>query len=70
MGLQESRGKLARSMKDLLAQWSLTRASWNDANAERFEREVLHMLEMDLRNAAGAMDQMGALLAQIRSQCD
>ncbi|HSV13240.1 MAG TPA: hypothetical protein VLI90_03225 [Tepidisphaeraceae bacterium] len=70
MGLQESRGKLARSMKDLLAQWALVRSQWNDVNAERFEREVLHMLEMDLRNASGAMDQMGALLAQIRSQCD
>ena len=70
MGLTESRGKLSRSVKDLRAQWSLVRASWNDANAERFEREILTMLEMDLRNAAGAMDQMGALIAQIRSQCE
>jgi len=70
MGMQESRGKLARSVKDLMAQWSLTRTSWNDINAERFEQQVLHPLEMDLRNAAGAMDGMGALIAQIRSQCE
>lgn len=70
MGMQESRGKLARSMKDLIAQWSLTRTAWNDVNAERFEQQVLHMLEMDLRNASGAMDGMGALISQIRNQCE
>lgn len=69
MGMQESRGKLARSMKDLMAQWHMTRMSWNDVNAERFEQTVLHPLEMDLRNAAGAMDGMGSLITQIRNQC-
>jgi hypothetical protein len=70
MGLTESRGKLSRSIKDLIAQWSLARASWNDVNAERLEREILAPLERDLRDAAGAMDQMGALIAQIRHQCE
>lgn len=70
MGLPESRGKLGRSMRDLLALWSTTKMSWNDANAERFEQEFLQPLEADVRTAANAMDQMSSLLSQIRHQCE
>ncbi len=70
MGLQESRGKLSRSFKDLMALWANTKISWNDVNSERFEQTILDPLQMDLRNAAGAMDQMAVLLTQIRHECE
>jgi hypothetical protein len=70
MGLQESRGKLASSMRDLMALWSSTQVHWNDANSQRFEETFLKPLEMDLKVAASAMDQMSALLSQIRRECE
>ena len=70
MGMQESRGKLAHSIKDLLALWAHTKTQWNDANTERFEETFLRPLEIDLRGTAGAMDHMAAMLTQIRHQCE
>ena len=70
MGLQESRGKLGSSMRDLMNLWSSTKLTWNDVNSARLEENVLRPLELDLRNAAGAMDQMAALLSQIRRDCE
>jgi hypothetical protein len=70
MGLQESRGKLGSSMRDLMNLWSNTKLTWNDVNSARLEENVLRPLELDLRNAAGAMDQMAALLSQLRRDCE
>jgi hypothetical protein len=69
MGMQESRGKIASSTKDLSGMWSNTKLQWNDANAMQFEEQVLKMLEQDVRSATQAMDQMGVLLTQIRREC-
>lgn len=70
MGLQESRGKLGSSMRDLMGLWSNTKLTWNDINSQKFEETVLIPLELDLRNAAGAMDQMAALLSQLKRECE
>jgi hypothetical protein len=69
MGMQESRGKLATSTKDLLSLWGNTKVQWNDANAQQFEEAVLRPLEMDVRSATQAMDQMASLLSAIRREC-
>lgn len=69
MGVYEGRGQLGKSMKQLQAAWSRTRAEWDDANARNFEERFLRPLEMDLRNAVGAMDHMAGLLAQARKDC-
>ena len=69
MGMQESRGKIATSTKDLLAMWSNTKVQWNDGNAQQFEEAVLRSLEQDVRQATQAMDQMGSLLTSIRREC-
>ena len=47
----EGRGQLGKSIKELLNHWSETKASWKDANADRFEKKHLVPLEMDLRQA-------------------
>jgi hypothetical protein len=70
MGLQESRGKLGSSIRDLMNLWANTKLTWNDVNSERFEETFLRPLELDLRNAAGAMDQMAALLSQLKRDCE
>ena len=69
MGMQESRGKIATSTKDLIAAWLNTKVQWNDGNAAQFEEQVLRPLEQDVRSATQAMDQMGALLSSIRREC-
>ena len=70
MGLQESRGKVSRSIQDLMALWSSTQVHWNDGNSEKFEAKYLKPLEMDVRVAAAAMDEMAALLSQIKRECE
>ena len=69
MGVYESRGQLAKSMKDLTDRWSDTKMDWDDVVSENFEKRFLAPLEADLRNATGAMDHMAQLLTQIRRDC-
>ena len=69
MGMQESRGKIATSTKELLSLWGNTKLQWSDGNAQQFEEVVLRPLEQDVRSATQAMDQMGALLSSIRREC-
>jgi hypothetical protein len=70
MGLQESRGKVTRSMKDLMNLWASTKVHWNDSNSEQFEEKYLRPLEMDVRVAAAAMDEMASLLTRIKQECE
>jgi hypothetical protein len=70
MGLQESRGKISRSLQDLMAIWSSTTVHWSDANSQAFEAKYLKPVEMDVRVAASAMDEMAALLTQIKRECE
>ena len=70
MGVHESRGNLAKAIKELMLRWSETRAAWDDARAEQFEQQYLRQLEADLRVAGSAMDQMAILLHQARRDCE
>jgi hypothetical protein len=69
MSVYESRGQLAKAMKTLQLNWMETRGDWDDAISRAFEKEFLEPLEMDLRNAMGAMDTMNGLLQQIERDC-
>jgi hypothetical protein len=70
MGLQESRGKIGSGMRDLMALWSNTQVHWNDVNSHRLEETILRPLEMDVRVATSAMDQMASLLSSIKRECE
>ena len=69
MGVYESRGQLAKLMKELGDKWSATKTDWDDVVSRRFEERFLVPLEGDLRNATAAMDHMGLVLSQIRREC-
>jgi hypothetical protein len=69
MGVYEGRGQLSKAIKDLFLHWQETRASWDDAQAKRFEEEVLVPLQLDVRQAESAMDHMAALLHQAKHEC-
>lgn len=69
MSVYESRGQIAKGMKNLLMRWQETRGDWDDAVSRAFEKDFLEPLEMDVKNAMGAMDQMNAILQQARKDC-
>ena len=66
MGVYEGRGQLTKGIKNLMMRWQETRSSWNDAATNQFEKKYLVPLEIDLRNALGAMDHMASVLSQVR----
>ena len=70
MGVFEGRGQLSKSLKELINAWLDCKASWKDANADRFEKKHIIPLEQDLRSAVGAMDVMAQLLGHIRRDCE
>jgi CII-binding regulator of phage lambda lysogenization HflD len=70
MGVYEGRGQLAKGLKELMSAWMECKSSWRDQNAERFEKKHIIPLEMDMRAATSAMDQMSQLLAAIKRDCE
>lgn len=69
MGVYESRGQIAKGMKDLLLKWQEVKMDWNDARSEAIEKEFLEPMEVNMRAAGSAMDQMAILLQRIKSEC-
>ena len=69
MGLYEGRGQLGKLIQDLQLRWHETRMNWDDEQARRFQERFIDRLEQDLRIALSAMDEMSALLSQIRNDC-
>jgi len=70
MSMHESRAKIGAAIRDLRTSWSNTKVYWTDSNIERFQEEFLEPMEMDVRVAVIAMDQMATLLSSIRRQCE
>ena len=69
MGVYEGRGQLAKAMKDLMNRWSDATSQWDDAMSKEIETSCLVPLEMDLRNAVGAMEHIAQVIAQVKSEC-
>ena len=70
MCVYEARGSLENAIKELMIKWTQTKASWDDPMSRSFEEKFLQHLQMDMRNAVSAMDQMAVLLAQIHRDCE
>ena len=69
MGVYEARGMLEKSMKELALKWAETRHAWDDPMSRAFEEKYLANLQIDMRNAVGAMDHMAGLLQQAYHDC-
>lgn len=69
MGVYEGRGQLGKGIKELMRRWEETKSDWDDSVSKNFEKTYLLQIEMDLRNAVGAMDHMAQLLAQAKRDC-
>ena len=69
MGLYEGRGQLGKLMKDLRDRWRETRMNWDDEQARRFEERFIAPMEIDMRAAISAMEEMAAVVSQIKHEC-
>ena len=69
MGVHEGQGQLSRATKDLLRHWVGLKSVWTDANAKRFEEQVVSHLEIEVRGASAAMAHMAMVLATARRDC-
>jgi hypothetical protein len=69
MGVYEGRGQLSKAMKDLMNRWYDAKSKWDDAMSKSIETDHLVPLEMDLRNAVGAMEHIAQVLAQVKQEC-
>ena len=70
MGVYEGRGQLAKALTNLNLRWVEAKGSWDDAVSRQFEENFMVPLEMDMKNAASAMDHMASVLAQVRRDCE
>ena len=70
MSVHESRGNLAKALKELSLRWAEARQNWDDAQALDFEDKYMRELEANLRSAGSAMDQMAVLLTQAKRDCE
>jgi hypothetical protein len=69
MGVYEGRGQIVKQMKELMNRWYETRRNWDDAMSHQIEKDCLVPLEMDVRNAVGAMEHIAQVLQQVKSDC-
>lgn len=69
MGLYEGRGNLNKGLKDLMLRWDSTKSDWSDDVASEFEKNYLEPLELALRQAVSAMDQMAQVLSRVDRDC-
>lgn len=69
MGVHEGQGQLSRATKDLIRHWADLKGVWTDANARRFEEQVLVPIEVEVRNASASMAHMAMLLNSAKRDC-
>jgi ABC-type xylose transport system substrate-binding protein len=69
MGMQEGRGTLRKSVKELMMHWAETRSQWTDSNAHQFEERFLAMFNQDAKQAVSGMDAMAQIIQRIKSDC-
>jgi hypothetical protein len=69
MGAFEARGNLAKAVHDLVIRWQDVKINWNDAQAEGIEKQYLQPLEIEVRSAVTAIDQLAILLSQAKRDC-
>ncbi len=70
MSATESRAKLARAAKALMAEWQQVQEIWRDENGAQFEKKFVAPLESSIRAAVQAMERIGALIDKAQRDCE
>jgi hypothetical protein len=69
MGVPEGRANLTEAAKKLMERWVEARGEWDDVRAHEFEARVIIPLQVDVKAAVSAMDNLNVLLNQVRREC-
>jgi hypothetical protein len=69
MSLAPGRGRLRESCVMLRSAWETTGSSWRDTQHEYLGEHFLRPLDLALRNAENAIDQMDEILRQVHRDC-
>ncbi len=67
MGLQDSAGAIARTLKEVEMAWLDAQRDWKDGVAERFESKYIQPLAGDGKQAISAMSALQTTMNKIRS---
>jgi len=70
MSLKASKAKLGRAGKDLSTHWDETCGKWRDSKAEEFEARFITPLPDSISSAMAIIDELDAVLAKIRKDCE
>jgi len=69
MNAVESRAKIVKAAKNLMADWQQTKEIWRDENCRQFEKKYMAPLEADVRAAVLAIERIGAMLHNAQHDC-
>ena len=66
MGVYESNSKIKKANEDMGIMWQKTISHWKDVNAEKFEREFVERLAVEVKRSENALENIGIILNQVR----
>ncbi len=61
---------LVQSTKELCQRWQQTQVHWRDGKSAEFEHQFLEMLPTHVARASTVIEEIEALLAKVRSDCE
>jgi len=70
MSVNSGRGHLAGLTKQLDSQWQQTREYWRDAKSQEFDRKYMSELSSIVNAAVNNTEDLGKIIAKIRSDCE
>ena len=70
MSIGASRTRLAKTTKQLMNEWELTKPHWNDTKSKEFEATYLKTLPDMITSVGTIMEDLDKILAKIRKSCD
>ncbi len=69
MSTIESRAKLIKAAKKLMADWEQATEAWRDDNCQQFDKKYMSPLESSIRAAALALERMDTMLESAQQDC-
>lgn len=69
MSLNTGIANLNETRKATLARWDDVKRVWADSNAQRFEEQVIEVIDKDLKQSLEAMSQMQITMQNVRRDC-
>ena len=69
MSLQTAQARLNDASRQLRLQWTRVAETWRDAQSKAFQKQQMEPLEVHLRQAQAAMNQMNDVINRAMRDC-